>query len=369
MRKWLAVSVMAGLVAGCDSVPPAGEPRVAPVSDGPLLPPRQVGVADAALEPSIVDQLRGEAAKIEPLLASEAAKAFVRATSALPLPEQRTVYRSKDKRKAFTQAEFDALPEAQRAELVKKEYTPKFYYTTGYGTPLVYARPLDIVATLPDAKIDSFAGKKILDFGYGTIGHLRLLASCGAEVHGVDVEPLFRALYSAPGDTGRIEGVSSAPAGSVSIHTGQFPADAALAKEIAAAGPYDLIVSKNTLKRGYIHPERDCDPNMLVHLGVDDAAFVKSLHDNLKPGGIVMIYNICPPPSAADQPYVPWADGRCPFEKDVMESAGFEVLALDVDDAQGLFPIWVAAGLAGPDGTVEKLKGTVFVHYTVLRRK
>lgn len=366
MWKLVGAVVVTGMGA-CTAL--ADEPPAVPASTSAPAEKQPEVVAEKPAEPTVVDQLSGEAARIEPLLASDAAKAFVRAASALPVPEQRTVYRSKDKSRAFTQAEYDALPEAERGELVKKEYTPKFYYLTGYGTPLVYARPLDIVATLPEAKIDSFAGKKILDFGYGTIGHLRLLASCGADVHGVDVEPLFRPLYSVAGDTGRIEGANGAPAGSVAIHTGQFPADAALAKEVAAAGPYDLIVSKNTLKRGYIHPERDCDPNMLVHLGVDDAAFVKSLHDNLKPGGIVMIYNICPPPAAEDQPYVPWADGRCPFEKQVMGSAGFEVLALDVDDAEKLFPIWVAAGLAGPEGTVEQLKGTVFVHYTVLRKK
>jgi len=52
--------------------------------------------------------------------------------------------------------------------------------------------------------VTSVDGKRILDFGYGTVGHLRLLASLGADMVGVEVDPLLRALYSAPGDQGAI---------------------------------------------------------------------------------------------------------------------------------------------------------------------
>lgn len=328
----------------------------------------QSDAREQAARPSIVETLRAEASKVEPLLESEAAKGFVRATSALPDPGARVVYRNRAKGLALNEAAFDTLPEAEREGFEKREYPAAFYYTTGYGTPLVYARPLDIVASMPEAKMESLAGKKILDFGYGTIGHLRLMAACGAEVHGVEIEPLFEALYSAPGDTGRIEGANGAPAGSVTIHTGQFPAGEEVTKAVAAGGPYDVIVSKNTLKRGYIHPEREADPRTLVHLGVDDETFVKTLHDNLKPGGIVMIYNICPPQAPPEEKYIPWADGRCPFDRELMESAGFEVLALDVDDAAKLHPIWMALGLNGKEDA-EGLKKSIFAHYTVLRRK
>jgi len=307
------------------------------LADKPPVPPTeasQTAPAPPPAQPTIVEKLREEASQVEPLLESEAAKGFVRATSALPDPGARVVYRNRAKGLALSESAFNALPEAEREGFEKREYPAAFYYTTGYGT----------------------------------IGHLRLLASCGAEVHGVEIEPLFEALYSAPGDTGRIEGANGAPAGSVMIHTGQFPAGEEVTKAVAAGGPYDMIVSKNTLKRGYIHPEREADPRTLVHLGVDDATFVKVLHDNLKPGGIVMIYNICPPQAPADKPYVPWADGRCPFERELMESAGFEVLALDVDDAAKLHPIWMALGLNGKEDA-EGLKKSIFAHYTVLRRK
>jgi hypothetical protein len=50
------------------------------------------------------------------------------------------------------------------------------------------------------------AGTRILDFGYGTIGHLYLLGSLGADAVGVDVDPLLPALYSQPKDQDRVPG-------------------------------------------------------------------------------------------------------------------------------------------------------------------
>ena len=78
---------------------------------------------------------------------------------------------------------------------------------------------------------------------------------------------------------------------------------------------YDLVLSKNTLKRGYIHPERPTEDRKLIKLGVDDRAFVQAVYDMLEPGGLFLIYNLCPAQAPPDQPYIPWADGRCPFDR------------------------------------------------------
>ena len=53
----------------------------------------------------------------------------------------------------------------------------------------------------------------------------------------------------------------------------------------------------------------------------------------LKPGGRVLIYNICPAPSLPGQPYKSWAEA-CPFDRAVWESAGFRVVAFDRDDSE-----------------------------------
>ena len=52
----------------------------------------------------------------------------------------------------------------------------------------------------------------------------------------------------------------------------------------------------------------------------------------LKPGGLFVIYNFCPPKAAMDKPYIPWAEGECPFTREELVNAGFEVLEYDVVD-------------------------------------
>jgi SAM-dependent methyltransferase len=195
------------------------------------------------------------------------------------------------------------------------------YYETKYGSPLSYARPLDLLATLKP-------GAKVLDFGYGYVGHLRMLATMGFDVTGVDVDPLLPALYDQPSDQGAIGG------GKLRLLDGKFPADPAIVS--AVGGGYDLIVSKNVLKRGYIHPDRPADDKKLIHLGASDEQVLAAFHDALAPGGRMLVYNICPAPTPPDKPFVPWSDGRSPWTKEEWEAAGFEVVAFDVDDTDAV---------------------------------
>jgi hypothetical protein len=115
--------------------------------------------------------------------------------------------------------------------------------------PWPIARPLDL---LGQSVVEDVSGLKILDFGYGTIGHLHLLAGLGAEVTGVDVDPMLRALYGAPGDQGPVKN-RPGRIGSIRLIHGHLRVDPAV--HLAVGGDYDLIISKNTLKRGYVHPE------------------------------------------------------------------------------------------------------------------
>ena len=150
---------------------------------------------------------------------------------------------------------------------------------------------------------------------------------------GVDVDPLLRALYSQPGDQGPISNRAGIP-GRIRLISGRFPADPPI--KAAVGGGYDLILSKNTLKNGFVHPERPVDRRRILNLEVDDSTFVRAVHGALKPGGWVMIYNICPAPAPADKPYKPWADGSCPFPRPTWEAAGFQVLAFDQDDTPAI---------------------------------
>ena len=59
-----------------------------------------------------------------------------------------------------------------------KEVDEALYYDARNGSPLAYARPIDLL------EMDLVKGRKILDFGFGAVGQLRLLAGLGADVVG-----------------------------------------------------------------------------------------------------------------------------------------------------------------------------------------
>ncbi|RYG45918.1 hypothetical protein EON79_11440 [bacterium] len=301
-----------------------------------------------------VQQLNADASALSPIVETKLVRLWLSRTSDLREPAPQVLFRNKAG-EYLTVPQASALSKEARGDLRRVRLPASFYYTTRYGSPLAYARPLDFAAR---HGLRDLRGKKILDFGFGTIGHLQLLAHAGVEAHGIEVDSLLEALYSEPGDTGRIG------PGSVRLHFGSFPGDAKLGAEVS--GRYDLITSKNTLKRGYIHPERPAPKEQLVDLGVSDAAFLEDIHSRLRPGGLFVVYNLSPRPSPLDKPYIPWADGRFPFERALTEKAGFEILAWDQND----LPWAQSMGRAlGWDKAGMNLEGDLQAEVTVLRRK
>jgi hypothetical protein len=323
----------------------------------------------AAAQPAptpTADAIRQQAKALTPLVTQPAAVEFLNAAHQLPEPPSRTVYRNRDKGIALSAAEWNQLSEADRAGLTAKVYPPEFFYSTGYGSPLVYVRVLDIAGR---HGLTSLKERKVMDFGAGTIGHLRAMALAGAQAHGVDVEPLFRALYSDPSDQGPVSDGSHAAAW---LHIGQWPAQADVVKKVGTG--FDLITSKNTLKEGYIHPKppegKTADPRQLITLGVDDAAFLKSIHYALNAGGLFVIYNICPAQSDAkdlSKPYIPWADGKSPFSREQFAAAGLDILEFDIVDSSWAIDAFTALGYH--DGaSKDQMAQTTFCWYTVVKR-
>ena len=78
----------------------------------------------------------------------------------------------------------------------------------------------------------------------------------------------------------------------------------------------------------------------------------------------MLIYNISPPPNTPDRPYIPWADGRCPFDRKLLEQLGFTVLAYDVDDTDTIRIMGRELGWDKNDGGLEKY----FARYTLLQK-
>jgi hypothetical protein len=152
----------------------------------------------------------------------------------------------------------------------------------------------------------------------------------------------------------------------VKLVHGRFPADR---KTVAAVGDgYDLFLSKNTLKRGYIHPAKKVDPRLLVDLGADEPAFLKAVARALKPGGWLVIYNLSPAPNAPGKPYRPMADGRCPFSARDLAAAGFETLLRDGVDDRAARALGAALGWDRAPVNM-KLQDDLFALVTVARKK
>jgi SAM-dependent methyltransferase len=306
---------------------------------------------------AVVRELEREARALGPLVSTPLAREFLGAVGNLPAIAPRRVYRDAARQRFLSAHEAEKLSDDERRGFEPLSLDGGFYYTTKYGSPLAYARPLELLGRAGVARAE---GLRVLDFGYGTVGPLRLLASLGADATGVDVDPMLRALYSAPEDQGPIR-TPAARSGRLRLVHGRFPADAGVRE--AVGGGYDVILSKNTLKRGYIHPSGAADPRRLIDLGVSDAEFVKELHARLKPGGKVLIYNLSPAPSPPGQPYKPWADGRCPFDRESWARAGLRIIEYDRDDSASARAMGRALGWDQGESPMD-LEHDLFAHYT-----
>jgi hypothetical protein len=356
--------------AACVETPPAGSPLSG--SAAPPASPAAPGPSGSAPEkPADPWALRGaprivaDAQRLAAIVKTDGAKRFLSRATTLPSVATRTLYHDADKSHYYTEAEAAALPAEARARLSKIEQNEEDYYNTRFGSPLSYSRPLDILfskgVSLPP-------GSRMMDFGYGYIGHLRLLASMGVHTTGVDVWPLLRALYSWPGDQGEFTGPSGEK-GSVRLIDGHFPGDPEVLGAVGSG--YDLIISKNVLKKGYIHPDRPVpDPKRQIQLGVSDEVALKAFFDALRPGGHFLVYNICPAPTPPDKPFVPYSDGRSPFTRAQWETAGFEVLVFDQDDTEAVRVMGRAIGWDQPqDGEPGMdLVNDLSVLYTLVQR-
>jgi hypothetical protein len=333
---------MLALVAGCAAAPP--RPASSSGVDAPA--PR-----DAALE-----RLRADARALAPLAVSPLARAFLAAAEDQPPVAPRVVWTDPARRAAWSDAQAAVLPAEARARLVGRVHGVADYWDERYGSPLAYVRALDVLAA---AGLGDVAGRRVVDLGYGQIGAPRLLATLGAEVVGVDVDPLLPALYALPSDTGRVG------RGRLALVSGLWPAQPA--PRAAVGDRVDLFLSKNTLKRGYVHPEYAGGGTRHFDLGADDASFLTTLHETVAAGGWVLLYNVCPGPAPAGATYVPWADGRSPFERPAWEAAGFRLEAFDRDDTPAIRAVArVLKWNEGDDPT--DIDHDLFATYTLARR-
>ncbi len=346
-------------LAGCSTAPLAERPARADTR-----PASTLEGAERAPSPTL-QRLRDEAAALMPLAQSNLTRRFLAATSSLPPVASRTVYMNDVSREYFSPAAKASLPAATQAKLAEVTLDEYRYYYTKYGSPLAYIRPLELVHARGFTEVD---GKLIADLGYGGIGHLRLLASLGAHVTGMDPDSYLNALYAERRDQGGVppaRDVRRGAAGSITLAHGYWPKDPRMVERVGQG--FDLILSKNTLKKGYVKPDRKIDKRQMVDLGVSDEAFLKTAYNTLNPGGMLMIYNISP--KQQDKGYNPQADGRSPFTREQYERAGFEVMTYNAGDDAAIRDVGRALRWdRNAKDEVTDLDGNLFALYTLVRR-
>lgn len=324
---------------------------------GLLLTLASLGQVQAREAPSF---LVAEAANLESLATSDLAREFLAAAKAAKPFTPRKIFRKGRTREWLSLADYEKLAEADKSNWQALEVGEMMYQGLFYGTPTSYVLPLEQLGRAGGPK--SLKGLKIADFGHGGIGQLRLNAEQGAEAVGIDVDPLQQLLYSEKGDQGSI----GDNGGSVRLVHGRFPLDAKIVEQVGEG--YDLFLSKNTLKRGYVHPEREANPAALINLGVTDEAYVAAVAKLLKPGGWFVIYNLAPAQNPLDKPYLPHADGRSPFTREFLEAAGFEVIKFDEEDSPSARKFGRLVGWDKPPSTM-KLDSDLFAWVTICRKK
>lgn len=304
-------------------------------------------------QPSALAEIQRLAAKLEPTVKAPWVKQWLQMAQELPPVTPRTFWCTKDKTECWP-----TKPEGEKRELVERTVDDEYFYAR-ITDPLGYARAYELLAK------SGFSpkGKKVLDLGYGNIGQLAMLARLGADVHGIEVDPLLPLAYA---DTVGPITAKDGTKGKVTVHHGFFAKDPQLVEAVGTR--FDLFISKNTLKRGYVHPRAPVAEDKRIDVGADDV-FLKAVHTLLKPKGLFLIYNLSPAQNPPGKPYKQMADGVCPYSKEQFEKAGFEVLSLDASDDGPARAMGHVLEWDQQPHFPWNLETELFSHYTLVRRK
>ncbi len=309
------------------------------------------------------EALAAEAERVSTVVTQPAVVEWLAKAKELPEVEGQTLFvgprvEGGFDRAVYTPSEARKLSGEELGEFRTVTYGPERYYATNYGSPVAYATALACAA---DAGIESFKFKRILDIGYGQLGQLEMLARCGAQVDGVEVDQVIHVLYNSTRLTDQIV-ARDGTKGRVSLHIGEWFGDWRFRKSVGDG--YDLILARNVLKHGYVQPEEPMEQFDPIDVGGDPETGAQLLFDALRPGGIVVVYNLGAGPwRLEDASYNAPADVRDPFGRPAWEAAGFEVLHFQANGAQLMREVGEALGW----GSKEDLS-SYNVLYTVVRK-
>jgi SAM-dependent methyltransferase len=352
MRSCVALTLpLLIAVSGCQQSPLKVEPAQAQKA-----PQIQISTANEASRKNREDLIR-EATAIAATTQQAVTLDWLAGVQYLPSVATRTLYRNKAARTWLTQTEYDSSG-LKVEEVNTVPFDEKGYYGTFYGTPIAYTLVLDIIGQLGYRSLN---GLKVADYGYGAVGTVRLSAAAGAQVVGLDVDPMLDKLYNQNQDQGLITDrqTSAQRTGRVTLIHQPFPNDA---KAAEAAAQSDVIISKNTLKKGFVRPATG---KAMIDLGMPAQQYLAGFAKALKPGGYLVIYNISQRLDPSN--YRPANDGASPFSRDEYEAAGLKVVFFEQSDNDKVRRLGEALGWGGPQGMGD-LNTNLFAQYTVVQR-
>lgn len=245
-----------------------------------------------------------------------------------------------------------------------------YYYGDNTGpsaSPIFYAHLLELCAQ-DGGERSALIGRRVLDLHGRSIGAARILAGAGADAVSVLSDPAQRLLYSQPGDQGAVPIYGRDVAGRVQLFFAPPVGDAS--SFAALGGGYDVVFSRNVLMRGLIHPSEAVDPKTGLSLGASDEDYLRRLWGLLKPGGRLIVYNLCPAPAPIGQAYNPYADCRSPFSQAQWQAAGFRVRDFDRSDTPAVRAIGKALGWDRADlgSRAIDVDSNLFAQYTLVER-
>jgi hypothetical protein len=234
-------------------------------------------------------------------------------------------------------------------------------------SPIFYTHLLELVAQ-DGGERSALIGRRILDLHGRSIGPARILAGAGADAASLLSDPGQRTLYGQPGDQGAVPIYGRDVAGRVQLFFGGLAGDAQ--SFAALGGGYDLVFSRGVLLRGLIHPTEGGDAKAQLSLGMSDDDYLRRLLGLLKPGGKLLVYNLCPAPAPIGQAYNPAADCRSPFTQAQWQAAGFRVRDFDRSDTPGVRSLAKALGWDRPERGAQAIDvdANLFAQYTLVER-
>ncbi len=271
--------------------------------------------------------------------------------------DERAFYYALRPNRCLSVDDYDALPEDERGGWRRREVSADTYYATFYGTAAAYLPAVEFAAAALGRADDpgAFEGTRVMDLGYGQMGQLELLAACGAEVVGVEVDPILTELYRdslTPRSVANPHGAS----GSVRVTECLWPNEASCREDVG--GGYDVILARNLLKRGYVKPRELIGNYVPVAHEMTDGEALGHFYDALAPGGVVVIYSL----GGAPDPAKPWTDIANPWPESAWGAAGFEVVHHDLDVSADAGEMFVALGYSEPDTVADTLFGVCSVY-------